>query len=151
MAIDVDAIVDAVASHAAATGHYESVNWHQPRVMPQSGMKAAVWLERITPVRSSGLAQTSVLVVLTLRQYQAMQLSPFDMIDPNMVKAASALMAAYSGDFTLGGTIRNVDLLGANGQSLEGQSGYLEVDGAVNRIFDITIPLVVNDTFEQSP
>lgn len=150
MAIDIDTIVDQVASHAAGTGWYEQVNRFEPQVSPANGMTAAVWLERIVPVRSSGLASTSVLVVLTLRQYQSLRTEPIDAIDPNMTKAASALMGAYTGDFTLGGNIRKVDLFGANGTPLEGNAGYLELDGLSIRVFDITIPLVVNDVFDQA-
>lgn len=151
MSIDVDGLVNAVASHAFSTGYYEQVNTHGVRAVPGEGMRAAVWLENMRPVRSSGLASTSLLVTLTLRQYQSAYLEPQDMIDPDMLRAASALFEAYSGDFTLGGLVRNIDLLGAYGQALEAIAGYLEIANFMIRVLDITIPIVVNDTFTQSP
>ncbi|MET8987757.1 hypothetical protein ABZW49_20110 [Nonomuraea wenchangensis] len=74
---------------------------------------------------------------------------PADAIDPAMLAALDALMSAYSGDFDLGGRIRNVDLLGQTGPPLSAQAGYLEQDGNTYRVFTVTLPLLINDVWDQ--
>jgi hypothetical protein len=151
MTLNTAGIVDAVASHAAATGNFEFVNQHEPKSAPGNGLHAAVWVGTIAPARGqSGLAQTSPLLVLNVRTYLSFKSQPEDAIDPNMMDAVDALMAAYSGDFTLGGLIRNVDLLGTNGPGMSAVSGYITQDGKVYRIMTITLPLVINDVWGQA-
>lgn len=149
--MDILAILDGLESHALASGWFERVNKHEPKASPGNGITAAIWLDSLTPLpEASGLASTSGLLVWTLREYQNFLSEPMDAIDPNLLAAANALIAAYSGDFELGGNVRNVDLLGAHGAPLAGRAGYLNQDGKVFRIFNITIPLVVSDIWNQA-
>lgn len=151
MSLNSKAIIDAAVSHAAASGYLERVNSHEPKVAPLNGLTAAVWVDRITPIPlASGLAATSALLMLNVRLYSNLLQDPQDMIDPNLVAAADALMDAYSGDFTLGDLVRNVDLLGQFGEGLSAQAGYLEQDRKMFRVVTITVPLVINDVWNQS-
>ncbi len=59
MALDSAPIINAVVSHAMASGHFEQVNGHEPANPPGHGLTAAVWVDLVEPVRSSGLARTS--------------------------------------------------------------------------------------------
>lgn len=155
MALNTQAIVDQVASHAAATGHFERVNQHEPASSPGHGLTAAVWVSRIHPVaRASGLAATSARLALLIRVYSSDTQEPRDAIDPVMMDAVDALLAAYSGDFELGGQVRNVDLLGAHGVGLSAEAGYQPVrteSGATvtYRVMTITLPLIINDVWAQ--
>ncbi len=150
MSISIDSILDGVVSYAMASGWFERVNSHEPKNAPSNGLSAAVWLQQIDPVpAASGLNTTSARLVFNLRIYQNFLSEPQDAIDPNLMKAADALMAAYSGDFDLGGTVRNVDLLGQFDFALSAKAGYLSQDGKLFRVFDLTIPLVVNDLWTQ--
>lgn len=155
MTLNQQAILDifsAVESHALALGQFERVNMHEPENAPGNGLTAAVWVQRIAPVRAgSGLATTTGVLLLNVRIYSLMQQAPPDAIDPTMLTATVGLMAAYSGDFQLGGLIRNVDLLGGQGTPLQGQAGYLPQDGATYRVYTIDLPLIVNDIFDQAP
>lgn len=145
-------IIEAVESHAAASGWFERVNGHEPKNAPGSGVTAAVWMQRLAPAAlASGLAATSALLTVSVRLYTPLMQEPQDAIDPNMTAAAAALMGAYTGDFTLGGLIRNVDLLGQFGEGLSAQAGYLEQDKRMFRVMTITVPLVLNDVWEQAP
>jgi len=151
MSIAITSILDGVISHTAASGWFDRVQGHEVVNAPGHGLTAAVWVQRIKPIPlASGLAVTSALLVLMQRLYQNALSEPRDAIDPNLIMAADALFAAYSNDFDLSGTIRNVDLLGQHGTALDGEAGYLDVSGKMFRIFDITIPLVVNDLWSQS-
>ncbi|MBD9723446.1 hypothetical protein PV755_45415 [Streptomyces caniscabiei] len=150
MALNILGLTDAVQSHAGASGYFETVNGHEPKNAPAAGgLTAAVWADRVTALRSSSLNSVSVLLVFNVRIYGSAQSEPADAIDPNMLAAVDALCAAYSGDFTLGGLVRSVDLLGSNGTPLSVQAGYLSQDGSLYRVMTITVPCIVNDLWEE--
>lgn len=152
MSLNVTGILDGVISHAMALGLFEQVNTSEPKNAPGNGLTAAVWADRIEPVApASGLAATSARIVFNLRIYSSMTQQPQDAIDPNIVTALDTLMGAYSGDFDLGGTIRNVDLLGAHGVGLSAQAGYINQDNKLFRVMTVTVPVIVNDVWSQSP
>lgn len=146
----VSCLTDAVASIAAATGSFRSVNTHEPKSAPGSGLRLAVWADSIQPIgQASGLAATSGVVTFLARAYGNMLQKPEDDIDPRLMAAGSVLIGAYSADFTLGGLVRNIDLLGMYGRKLGGQAGYVTIGGAMYRIFTVTVPCVMNDLWTQ--
>lgn len=152
MTLDATGIVNAVMSHAMASGLFSRVNGFEPKSHPGSGLTAAVWADTIGPIpAASGLAATSGRVVLKMRLYTNMIQEPQDAIDPEMLKAVDVLMTAYSGDFTLGGLVRNVDVLGSSGTPLSAQAGYINVSGQLMRVYDVTVPIVANDLWVQAP
>lgn len=152
MSLGLSALMNAITSHAAASGQFDRVAGSEPKNAPGKGISAAVWVDRVEPIaRVSGLASSGALVVLNVRVYTSMLQDPPDMIDPNLVAAVDALITAYSGDFQLGGSVRNVDLLGAHSSGLGATAGYLEQDGKLFRVMTITLPLVVTDAWEQVP
>lgn len=150
MSIAITDILSAVASHASASGHFERVNQHEVANAPGHGITVEIWVQRIGPVRSSGLASTSALLLLNVRLRMPATV-PDDYIDPAMTIAASDLIGAYSGDFELGGLARDVDLLGENGTPLRAVAGWLEQDGTTFRVYTLDLPVVVNDLWAQSP
>lgn len=149
---DFSTILGVIESHASASGWFESVNGHEPKSAPTvNGLTCAVWADRIRPVPTdSGLAATTGLVVFNARLYTSMLSEPQDAIDPNLLSATNALMVAYSGDFELGGNVRNIDLLGQTGFRLESQAGYITIDNKVYRVMTITVPVIVNDMWGQA-
>lgn len=150
MAVNTKSLVDAVVSHAATLGQFERVNSHEPKNAPGHGLTAAVWVQRLGPVAlASGLAATSALLLVNVRLYSNMIAEPQDAIDPNLTDAVDALIAAYTGDFTLGGIVRNVDVLGQFGTPLSAEAGYLEQDRKMFRVMTLTVPMVINDAWEQ--
>lgn len=148
--IDGEALLNAAMSHAMRLGVFDSVNGHEPKSAPGSGVTCAVWVQNIRPIPlASGLDATSALVVLNQRVYIPMVAEPQDMIDPRVAGAVTALMQAYTEGFTLDGVIRNVDLLGMYGVPMDAQAGYLEQDKKMFRVMTVTLPLVVNDAWNQ--
>jgi len=121
----------------------------EPKSTPGTGLSVAFAGLEIQPVRSSGLAATSISVVLTARIYMGRDHKPEKDIDPAVLAAACALIAAYSDDFTAGGTVREIDLLGQYGTPLGCRIGYLEQEGKPLRVGELTIPFIVNDAFTQ--
>ncbi|TDC47640.1 hypothetical protein E1281_25915 [Actinomadura sp. KC345] len=148
--MDIRSILDGIVSHALATGHFERVNGHEPKSAPGNGLTAAVWAQSVAPVPAgSGLARTSAVLVFNVRLYTPMIAEPQDAIDPNMLTALDALFAAYSGNFELGGSVRCIDLLGQAGTAMSAQAGYLDQDRKIYRVFTVTLPVIVNDAWEQ--
>ncbi|MEC3993998.1 hypothetical protein VSR01_10755 [Actinacidiphila sp. DG2A-62] len=152
MALDVNALLDKAISHAGASGLFEQVNGHEPENPPSSGgLTCAVWVSDLVPIRSSGMRSTSVRLELSVRIYTSAVSEPLDAIDPAVVGAVDVLFAAYIGDFTLGSTVRQVDVFGAYGSPLRARPGYLTVNDVVFRVMTITLPLIVDDLWEQTP
>jgi hypothetical protein len=149
VSLNIAAITDAVASHALRLGVFDRVNQHEPKVAPGNGITAAVWVDRILPVRKSGLNKTSVSLVFNVRLFTSMLAEPQDMIDTNLVGALDLLMAAFNGDYELGGLVREVDIFGMNGIALNSQAGYVNQDNRMYRAVTITLPLTMNDVWEQ--
>ncbi|MFJ9214229.1 hypothetical protein [Streptomyces sp. NPDC102264] len=149
MTLAITDIVDKVVSHALATGLFEQVNQSEPKNAPGGGLTCAVWTERVGPVRSSGLSSSSARLVFNVRVYSSLTARPEDAIDPAMLNAVDHLITAYSADFTLGGLVRHVDLLGAEGVPMEAQAGYLLVEGGEYRVMTIVLPLIVNDLWTE--
>jgi hypothetical protein len=151
MAIDSTGILNKAVSYSLASGLFARVNGHEPKSTPGSGITCAVWVDNIGPVpAASGLASTTARVILKQRIYTSMLAEPQDAIDPAMLAAVDNLIATYSADFSWGATVRNVDLLGETGIALDAQAGYVNIDGKLQRIFDVTIPLIINDLWDQA-
>lgn len=150
-ALDIAAIYDAVQSHLLATGEFDRVAGHEPKNAPGKGLTAAVWLAKIQPDPSaSGMDVSAGRITLSVRLYVPMLSEPQDDIDLNLARATHAVMTALHGDFTLGGLIKAIDLLGmSSADGLTGEAGYLNQDGKLYRVMVITVPLLVNDLWDQ--
>lgn len=157
MALDSAAIVsiyDALLSHAQSLGVFQQTVDHEPRSMPGPKLTCAVLLGPLSPVpRGSGLSSTSARLEFSVRVYSPAMATPEGSRDRDVLSAACQLMAAYSGDFEFAnvpaGLIRNMDLLGAYGDPLKAEPGWLQQDGGYYRIEEITVPLILNDVFAQ--
>lgn len=146
----VRALFAQLESHAQTLGLFQKVNGHEPKNAPGNGMSCAIWISDIEPLAAaSGLAATSGRVGFTARVYLGADQEPLSGVDPEVTGAACQLMAAYSGDFDLGGLVRDVDLLGQHGAALSARAAYLEQDGRFFRVMEVTLPLIINDLWPQ--
>jgi hypothetical protein len=153
MAIASQDLVDRIASHAMTLGVFDRVNQHEPKNKPGRGLTCAVWIDRIEPARGrSGLTATDARVVFNVRVYTNMLQNPQDAIDPSVMTAVDLLFEAYTGDFQLGDESRFIDVLGmTQGHPLFSQSGYINIDNMVYRVMTITVPVIVQNAWTQSP
>lgn len=150
--IPVQNIMDTTQSHVESGGYCDTVNAHEPKNAPGRGLSAALWVARLDPLAlASGLSVTSMRLTVFARFYMNMLKEPLDGIDPAMVNAAADLMIRIAGDFTLGGNIRNVDIKGQFGTGMFGEAGYQSIDGKMFRIYNVTIPCIVNDVLDETP
>jgi hypothetical protein len=148
----VTALFGAIVSAASGLGDFQRVNAHEPKNAPGSQLSCSFWLAGIKAVTSSGLAATSGLVTFSGRVYKsalAANAKEFDAIDPVILTAACDLMAAFSTNFTLDGTVREIDLLGQFGTPLSAEAAYVEMDGKQYRVMEIQIPIVIDDLWTQ--
>lgn len=148
MALDCASLMNSIVDHCLTLGVFEAVNMHEPEGNAGNYM-AALWVQSVDPVQSSGLDVTSVRVAFTLRIYSNLVAKPLDEIDPNLASAVSLVMEGLSADFTLAEQVREIDLLGQYGLGLSAKAGYLNLSGALYRVMDITVPVIVDDVFDQ--
>ncbi len=145
-------VIANVNSLVSATGLFDAVSGHEPESPPGSGLVAACWPEKIGPSARNGLASTSPTMGVLVRIYRRYGDGELDAVEVAMVDAVDAVMRAITGAFTLGGTVRSVDLLGGEtGQAMTSEAGWMTADGTLYRIHTITVPVVVNDQWEQAP
>lgn len=149
MALNVGDILDHIVSHAMVTARFDSVNQHESKNAPGNGLTASVWVDELRPKRS-GLDKTSVRITFVVRIFLNMLADPQDAIDPTIMAAVDALMEAYTGDFSFDGTVFAVDVLGMEGDALGGRAGYVDLDSKKFRVFDITLPVLVDDVWTQT-
>lgn len=148
MPLNSSAILDAVASHALSTGHFDAVSLHEPLALG-SGTAACVTLRRITPVRTSGLSVTSVRMEVHVHVYRPTVPEPDGGTDPLLTASVDTLLTAYTGDFTLGGLVRCVDVFGAHGDGVGVATGAFE-HGVPYWFQRVTLPVLVDDVFAQA-
>lgn len=151
MALDINGILDALVSHALGLGFFSSVNEHESKQSPPDELSCSIWVERISPIKSSGLNSTSIRIQFEVRLFSGTMTEPYDDIDPNLTLALDALMRAYIGDFTLGGLLRHVDIFGAHGPALDARTGFINQDGKEFRVFSINLPVIVDDLWAEAP
>lgn len=138
--------VGAVVDHAKQLNLFRRVLGYEPKSAPGNGLSAAFWLGPVTPVgRASGLAATTVRVLITCRIYLPFAEKPEEQIDGQLLYAILQLIAAYSADTTLGGTAMAIDLLGMYGQPLAaGTVGYISIDNHQYRSAEVAIPVIID-------
>jgi hypothetical protein len=150
MALDISSPRDVLTSHAQALGIFGQVLKHEPLSSPGSGLTYAVWGGDIDPLpAASGLASTSVRVIFNGRIYLPADTEPPDSVDIQLTDAATDLMSTYTGDFTLDGSVRNIDLLGEFGERMRARLGYLDIGSTTYRIATLTIPTIFSNAWTQ--
>jgi hypothetical protein len=142
-----NALFSALESHAMSLGVFRRVNTHEPENPPGTGLSCSITLGPMTASPNySGLTAVTITMNFLVMVYNPMQQKPLDGIDPAIIAAVSSLLGAYASDFTLGGLVRDVDVL-----ALRSDPTYLNQDGTEFRVEQITLPLVFNDAWAVSP
>lgn len=141
----VTAVYAALESHAKAMNRFQDVNMQEPAGSPATGLYCTIVVGPIQPFAAgSGLRKTTGRIEFHVVVWSQAAKRQVDPVDPKVLSAALALMAAYNADFDLGGLIRNVDVM-----QVTGMPGWIEFSGSQCRAIDVTLPLVINDMFTQ--
>lgn len=138
------AIFDALKSYADQLALFQAVDTHEPLNAPGNRLYCSINLGPIVPVTSSGLASVSGRITFHVRVWSPALQRPLDDIDPEVLAAVSSLMGAFSGGFTLGGTVRDIDLM-----AMSAQPAYADFEGKQFRVVEITVPVIVNDMWTE--
>lgn len=142
------AAVDKLMSTAGASGYFERCQAFEPKSNPGTGLTFATWINDLLPIPlHSGLDATSIRVHMTCRVYSSMLADPQDEIDTKLAQASSYLLTQLTADFGIDGAY--IDLLGAYGDALGTNLGYVELDESVFRIADTLVPFICADVFDQ--
>lgn len=144
---NVNALFAALESHALSLGIFRRVDTHEPENAPGEGLSCSILLGPIAGDGAvSGQGSVSGTITFLIMVWSSMMQKPLDGIDPAVLTAVSTLLNAYSGDFTLGGSVRNIDLLHMHADPV-----YLEQEGKQFRVEQITLPIYINDLWVMSP
>lgn len=148
--IDAKAIMNALLSHGMECGVFSKVNGHEPKSAPSLAdqVNLALFTNTIRAA-SSGLASVSVRWEVSGRIFMNAFKEPADDLDPAIVSATSVYFSALTGDFSLGGLVRHIDIFGSDGEPLEATPGYMEQDNKVFRVMDLRIPIILNDVWDE--
>jgi len=142
---EISAIYAGLESHAKSLSIFQHVNTEEPQASPAGGIYCSIVFGELTPyAAASGLNSTTGRLSFHVVIWSQAAKRKYDPTDPKVIAAAAALMGAYSGDFTLNGAVKNVDLM-----QMTASGGWVEFGGSQCRAIDITLPLVVNDMFAQ--
>lgn len=139
---------DKLISAAKRSGYFTNALSHEPKSAPTDGLTFACWLGQIQPIaEQSGLAVTSARAEVLCRIYSNMLAEPQDKIDPDLGIAGSYMLAELTADFGIDGAY--IDLLGAHGEPLQLQTGYVDLDRTMFRVADIITPFIASDVYDQ--
>lgn len=142
------ALLVAVQSHAMKLGLFGSrVALHAPLNNPPADLAAWITLESAAPTVESGAAAVSIEVTLLVHLTMGTNSRPLDEVDPALLGAAAVLLDEYSTNFTLGGLVREVGIF----KGLKVAFGYVMYGGSPLRTAEITLPMIVNDAWTESP
>lgn len=139
--------LSALSSALKATGVFEAVVSAEPKSSPPTkGMSVALFLASIGPGEIT-LSQASAVYTFTVRIFlNALGQSP-EALELAIAAGVDTIMDKLAEDFTLGDSIRAPDFGGIFGTQVGGETGYIEVNGNMFRVFDLTVPLIVNDAW----
>ena len=142
-------VLATVLDKVAGTGKFEAVVGYEPLSAPTERLTAAVFVaDPLSPIaESSGLAAADARLVIMVRVMRRALSEPLEDVDLDALDAADAVMDALAGGYTLGSTVRAVDLLGESGQGVEVQPGYATIDKTIFRLMDITVPVMINNVW----
>lgn len=133
-----------VESHIAGLGYFPTVVIGEPKSMAVNAvMTCAIFFRdiRVSKVMLNG----PVLAMGTwARVYIPMLQEPQEQIEFALAQAYFAILNSLSGDITLGDTVRNIDIGGADGSALDEKLGYADVSGTMCRVGDIALDVVID-------
>jgi hypothetical protein len=143
---DADALFSAIRSYAKQLGLSGVVIGHDPEnAPPPAGISCSVMLGPVKPILSSGLDAVSGEITLVVHIWNFAQKRPLDDIDPSVLAAACQMIGKLAGGFTLGGTVRDVNLF-----AITTAPGYVNFQEKQFRTMQINVPIEINDMWTEA-
>lgn len=143
MPFNIKGSLEAIQSALLKGGYFKGgVTIGEPKSPLSSRFTAAIFMDSVS-IPGTVLAALEEVHVVTLRVYDDMLREPTSDIELELSLVLSDLMNDLAGDFSLGDTIRAIDVAGMYGTPMGARWGYLEMSGKMYRIVDVTLPLIV--------
>jgi hypothetical protein len=146
-----------IEDHAKRLGIFTEVIPFDPGSAPTGkGLTMAFWFGSMFPIpRESGLSATSMVQMMYARLFLNITTERTRETDPTILGAAVLVMRELTSDISFGLDDEGVwtDLLGnARNPGVRADPRYVKYGqgGALFRVVDITIPVVLEDFFAQS-
>lgn len=150
MTVNATGVLTALLDYAKALGVFEVARLTEFKSAPPNGLCFALWAQQLgSAPTGSGLASTTALLQATAQIYFPAFQKPEDDAELKVIGAADGYLDRISGGFTLGGLVRNVDLLGEMGEPLRWEFGYINIDNKISRTAVLQIRAVFNDAWTQ--
>jgi hypothetical protein len=143
------ALFDALQSGAQQLGIFPAgVDTHEPVSPPGNRLYCSIVLGPLrASAAASGMISTSGQVTFMIRIWSKALQRPLDKIDPELLAASAAMMGWLNSEFTLGETVRNISLF-----DMTAVPAWIEFEGGDQfRASEITVPIVINDMWAQTP
>lgn len=152
MSVDAAGVLRKLVDHAKLSGvKFEVARLGEFKSAPPNGLCFALWVEDLgSAPAGSGLATTTALMRCTARLYMPLTYRPEEDIEIRPAAAADAYLTRLNGDLTLGGTVRNIDILAEMAEQPVWRFGHANIDNKLFRIADLPIGVIFNDAWEQS-
>jgi hypothetical protein len=153
-------ILAMVRSIPKKLGTFDTVEGHEPLNAPGNGLHCYSWAGPVRCVGTeSGLASAALVASFSVR-IQTLAAGPkakgvnLNNIDRKLLHGTGVLFNAYIGHFRLTDhtgqqLVRRVDIFGSYGAGLRMDPGYLNSDGNIYRVGVITLPLILNDEYDE--
>ncbi len=142
--------LNVIRSHIAASGYARENQIGEFKSAPSGQIAAAVWWGGMV-VYEAPLQQLHELHNVFIRFYMNMLQEPQEDIDIRLNEAVAKIEEDLVGDFTLGGTVRNIDIAGQVGDGLTVTTGFETIDGVVYRMADMVFGVQVDNDITQAP
>lgn len=148
----INTLVGNIKAGCTQLGVFQQVLSHEPKSAPQHDKTLAFWWTDIKPsTHFSDFVNTAGVVIFQHRIYIGMLTKPEDQVEADLMNATSKLIGEYSGEFSFGHSVINVDLLGIEGTTLSARTGYVEIDKRLFRTSNITVPVIIDALWTQTP
>ncbi len=148
-AFDPTATLRAIESFLATRPELGHVQVGEPKSPPPGGkIGASLFMDSMSVVAVTVGGQPVEMHTVMVRLYSIDAFlgdSPDDW-ELQLSRAVGQVLAAFWGDFDLGGTIRNIDIAGEEGTPMGVQWGHIDVGGSMFRLAEITVPCKVDSS-----
>lgn len=139
--------LNVIVTHLRNTHYIKHAMVTEPTQPPQDGT-AAVFMNGVEIAEVMLDGGTVEIHSLTVRLYAKAfrDTQSMESVEKTLAEAAEQVMSDLATDFDLGGNIRAIDIGGTYGTSMGVSFGYVDIGGEMERIADIALPIIVDNS-----
>lgn len=137
--INIKPAVQVIHSHLQSSGYFTSTGIGEPRQPPSTPHACVALARRSHPMTTlNGTIERRAVIV---RIYDDFLAEPYDDTEFRLDEAVNKVEELVYGDFTLGGTVRNVEPTESGAEF-----GTIQIGTTLFRVVDITITMTIDDS-----